>query len=79
MWLGDAWGAANQLGNPAAGEHYLASVAAIVNGVVKRSEKHSPIVVGADRHAPDAQDLLKNSDQWKDAISQLITETRQSE
>jgi hypothetical protein len=82
VWLSNGWGAANQLGNPAAGERYLASVAAIVNGVVKKREKNWPIVVGADGHVVDAHDLLKTVDRcnaWKAAISQLISETRPSE
>lgn len=81
VWLSSAWGTANKLGNPAAGERYLTSVAAIINGVVRRPEKNWPDVVGADGHAVDAYDLLKAAEQreaWKAAISQLISETRPS-
>lgn len=81
VWLSSGWNTANRLGNPAAGERYLASVAAIVNGVVKRYEKNWPDVVGADGHGTDAYDLLKAVERrnaWKAAISQLISETRPS-
>jgi hypothetical protein len=82
VWLSGGWNTANKLGNPAAGERYLASVAAIVNGVVKRYEKNWPDVIGADGHGVDAYDLLKAADRreaWKAAISQFISETRPSE
>jgi hypothetical protein len=82
VWLSSGWNTANKLGNPAAGERYLASVAAIVHGEVKRYEKNWPDVVGADGHGIDAYDLLKVVDRrnaWKAAISQLISETRPSE
>ena len=82
VWLGAGRNTANKLGNPAAGERYLAAVAAIVHGAVKRYEKNWPEVIGADGHGVDAYDLLKAAerrDAWKAAISQLISETRPSE
>ena len=78
VWLGNAWNTANKLGNPAAGERYLASIAAIVKGIVKKYAKNWPEVVGADGHGVNAYDLLKAGDKWKAAISQLISETRPS-
>lgn len=76
VWFGSAWTAANRLGNAAAGDRYLETVAAILEGKIKRYEKNAPDVVGHDGRGADAAVLLSTEDRWKHAIGVLIEETR---
>lgn len=76
VYMASAWSAANKLGNPAAGERYLAAVAALIHGRVKQYKADWFEVVGDDGRAIDAMQLIRVADGWKAAIAQLIEETR---
>lgn len=71
IWVQGAWAAARRLGKPEAGEDYLAAVAAIIGGSIRRYEKVAPEVIGADGRGTDVGALLLRADQWKQAIENL--------
>jgi hypothetical protein len=76
VWSTGAWDTANRLGDASAGERYLDAVAAAVGGKVKRYPNSSPEVMGPDGKGVDAAALVDAGQQWKAAISRLISETR---
>jgi hypothetical protein len=74
--LSSGWNSANRLGDPAAGDRYLESVAALIGGSVKRYEKNWPEVVGVNGRAVDVASLFAASSGWKSAVATLIGDTR---
>jgi hypothetical protein len=74
VWFNDVTAAAVRLGRPEFAERYLAAVASIVGGQVRRYEKSAPAVLDGQGRSIDAKLLLKQAVQWKEAIANLVTE-----
>lgn len=74
VWVQGAWTAANRLGRPDAGEDYLAAIAKIIGGTVRRYEKSAPEVVDDAGRGTDVADLLGNGNDWKRAIAALAAD-----
>lgn len=72
VWLNDAWDTANKAGRPDAGETYLAEVAGLIGGRIRRYEKTAPTVMTAEGRSVDVKDLLRQADGWIGAILRLI-------
>ena len=72
-WFGDAWNTAVKLGRTEAGDRYLAKLAGLVGGSVRRYEKGSPVVLGANGKSVDVSRLLDARSEWADAIKQLAS------
>lgn len=71
LWLQGAWAAARRLGRPDAGENYLAIVATLTGGMIRRYEKSAPEVVTAEGRGTDIAPLLTNAEAWQRAISKF--------
>ncbi len=72
VWLNDAWSTANRIGQPSVGEEYLAAVARLIGGSIRRYEASPPSVVTAEGKTADLASLLENPDGWLHAIGQLV-------
>lgn len=69
----DAWFSAQKLGRVEAGDAYLQAMAAIIGGkVTSKPDAKWPSLVGPDGKLPDLAPLLKKSDEWRQAIRQLV-------
>lgn len=74
LWVQGAWSAARRMGKPDAGEAYLAAIAEMVGGTVRRYEKIAPEVIGPDGRGTDIAPLLVSIDGWEQAIVALRDE-----
>lgn len=72
VWVDDAWNTANRLGYPSAGEEYLATVAALIGGSIRRYDAAAPSVKTADGKTVDLGTLLRHADGWAQAIGRLV-------
>lgn len=68
LWVQGAWSAAQRLGRPDAGEAYLASLARLIGGTIRRYEKVAPEVIGPDGRGIDIATLLAVQDRWEGTI-----------
>ena len=71
-WLGGGWTAASQVGAPHAGDKYLATMAALVGGTVKRYPKGNCEAVSSKGGGIDVDRLLDHRESWKQALGSLI-------
>lgn len=76
IWVNDAWSTANRLEHPSAGENYLATVANLIGGNIRRYETSPPSVVTAEGKSVDVTMLLRRADEWSEAIETLVTSLR---
>lgn len=71
-WLWNAKSAAARLGRPEAGDQYLATVAAIVGGVVKQNPSGAEISYDQSGRGINAIELMAAGSAWPDAIARFI-------
>ena len=75
-WFGGGWNSANRVGAVDVGERYLAQLASLVAGSIRRYPKGWPESVGPDGRGIDVALLLNAETAWKPTLETLVRETR---